>query len=56
VSLNWGIDPVVVWEMRGIAFAFVALVVVALAWRKFTAPAQSAPSEAELVLSLAPAV
>ncbi len=55
VPLTWGLDAVSVWELRGVAYAVVAVVVVAVAWRTFMAPAQDVSPEPELVLARAPA-
>ena len=54
ISLTWGIDPVRVWELRGIAFAIVAMVVVALAWRTFMAPARDVPASPDVSLAATP--
>ncbi len=50
VPLTWGIDVVRVWELRGLAYAVIALALVGLAWRTFMAPARDVPSEPHLVL------
>ena len=55
VSLTWGIDTVRVWEMRGVAFAIVGLVVVVLAWRTFMAPARDVPVQTDLAMAPSPA-
>jgi membrane protease YdiL (CAAX protease family) len=55
VPLTWGLDAARVWEMRGIAFAIVAVALVLLARRTFMRPARDVDAEPETPLVPAPA-
>jgi membrane protease YdiL (CAAX protease family) len=50
VPLTWGIDTVRVWEMRGVAYLAVAVIVLILARRTFMAPLVEDASPAQPVL------
>jgi uncharacterized protein len=55
VPLTWGIDVVRVWELRGVAYLVIAVVVVILARRLFMAPLEEDTSEAKPLLEPTPA-
>jgi membrane protease YdiL (CAAX protease family) len=56
VPLTWGVDTVRVWELRGVAYLILAVVVVVLARRTFMAPfSEEASADPELSPLPAPA-
>ncbi len=51
VPLTWGLDSVRVWELRGIAYVVVAVVIVILARKTFLSPLEAHDPEPQLVLA-----
>lgn len=56
VPLTWGIDVVRVWEMRGVSYAAIAIVVVIVARRTMMAPLNEDTDAPEVSLAARPAI